>query len=221
MTTATRTNVPTGQVWPARTLALISAVFAAGFIVDGLFGMMIPELAYDGRPVVWDAVLRAVLHLGQIAAASAIGTAGLAGSGLTARIGLPLWIVGGVCFVAGELLYLVAPRPADIAFQVGSVAILVGMVLAGVGVLRTGRWTGPGRFLPLTTGLYVIPLLPATRCCGCCLAYRCTPSLVQVRPRRAPMTAQTSAESPTSSRHLLLKSEYPASPKKQAIERSR
>jgi hypothetical protein len=144
MITATRTNVPTGQVWPARTLALISAVFAAGFIVDGLFGMMIPELAYDGRPVVWDAVLRAVLHLGQIAAASAIGTAGLAGSGLTARIGLPLWIV--------------APRPADIAFQVGSVAILVGMVLAGVGVLRTGRWTGPGRFLPLTTGLYVIPL---------------------------------------------------------------
>ena len=158
MTTATRTNVPTGQVWPARTLALISAVFAAGFIVDGLFGMMIPELAYDGPPEVWDAVLRAVLHLGQIAAASAIGTAGLAGSGLTARIGLPLWIVGGVCFVAGELLYLVAPRPADIAFQVGSVAILVGMVLAGVGVLRTGRWTGPGRFLPLTTGLYVIPL---------------------------------------------------------------
>lgn len=158
MTTATRTNAPTGQARSVRTLALISVVLAAGFIIDGLLGMMIPELAYDGPPVLWDAVLRAVLHLGQIAAAIAIGMAGLAGSGLTARIGLPLWIVGEVCFVAGELLYVVAPGPSDIAFQVGSIASLVGMVLAGVGVLRTGRWTGPGRFLPLITGLYVIPL---------------------------------------------------------------
>lgn len=45
-----------------------------------------------------------------------------------------------------------------IAFRVGSLSILAGMVLAGVGVLRAGRWTGPGRFLPLITGLYVIPL---------------------------------------------------------------
>jgi hypothetical protein len=149
---------PIRQDGSAPTLALISAVAAAGFIVDALLGMLVPALAYDAPPVWWDAALRAVLHLGQLAAALAVGRAGLAGSGITARIGLGLWIFGSACYAAGELVYLVAPGPSDTVFGIGSLAMLVGMVMVGVGVLRTGRWTGPGRFLPLVTGLFVIPL---------------------------------------------------------------
>jgi hypothetical protein len=153
-----RMDPPTRHDGSAPTLALISAVAAGGVIVDALLGMLIPALAYDGPPVWWDAALRAVLHLGQLAAALAVGRAGLAGSGLSSRIGLGLWIAGSACYTAGELVYLIAAGPADAAFGIGSLAMLIGMVMTGLGVLRTGRWTGPGRFLPLVTGLYVIPL---------------------------------------------------------------
>jgi hypothetical protein len=142
----------------APTLALVSAAAAAAFIIDALLGMAIPALAYDAPPVLWDAVLRAVLHLGQLAAAVAVSRAGLAGNGIYARIGLVLWILGSIAFAIGELVYLVARGPSDMVFQVGSVAMLVGMVMVGVGVLRARRWTGPGRFPPLITGLYIVPL---------------------------------------------------------------
>ena len=158
MTLPTR---PTGQSVSVPTLALISAAAAAAFFVDALLGMAIPALAYDAPPVWWDAVLRAVLHLGQLAAAIAVSRAGLAGNWIYARIGLVLWILGSIAFAVGELVYLVARGPSDMVFQVGSVAMLVGMVMAGVGVLRARRWTGPGRFLPLITGLYIVPLTMA------------------------------------------------------------
>jgi hypothetical protein len=155
MTPPTR---PTGQSVSVPTLALISAAAAAAFFIDALLGMSIPALAYDAPPVWWDAVLRAVLHLGQLAAAIAVSRAGLTGNGSYARIGLVLWILGSIAFAVGELVYLVARGPSDMVFQVGSVAMLVGMVMAGVAVLRARRWTGPGRFLPLITGLYIVPL---------------------------------------------------------------
>jgi hypothetical protein len=158
MTPPTR---PTGQSVSVPTLALISAAAAAAFFVDALLGVAIPALAYEAPPVWWDAVLRAVLHLGQLAAAIAVSRAGLAGNWIYARIGLVLWILGSIAFAVGELVYLVARGPSDMVFQVGSVAMLVGMVMAGVGVLRARRWTGPGRFLPLITGLYIVPLTMA------------------------------------------------------------
>lgn len=140
------------------TLALISAATAVAFFIDAILGMTIPARAYDAPPVWWDAVLRAVLHLGQLAAAIAVSRARLCGNGIYARIGLMLWVLGSIAFAIGELVYLVARGPSDMLFQVGSVAILVGMVMTGVGVLRTKRWTGPGRLLPLITGLYIVPL---------------------------------------------------------------
>jgi len=139
-------------------LALISAAAAAIGIIDAVLGMTISALAYSAPPVWWNSALLAVMHLGQLAAAIAVSQAGLAGSGVTARIGLVLWILGSVGFAVGELVYLVPGGPSDIVFQIASIATLVGMALAGVAVLRTGRWAGPGRFLPLITGLYLIPL---------------------------------------------------------------
>jgi hypothetical protein len=108
-----------------------------------VLGFAIPALAYGGPPVWWDAVLRAVQHLGQLAAAVTVTRAELAGNGTTARIGISLWIFARVCFVAGELLYILARGPSDIAFEAGSFARLIGMVLAGIGVLRSGAGPGP------------------------------------------------------------------------------
>jgi hypothetical protein len=140
------------------TIALISAAAAAIGIIDGTLSLAIPGMAYDAPPVWWNSTLLAMMHLGQVAAAFVVSRAGLAGGGVTARIGLVLWVLGGFGFAVGELVHLVASGVSDIFFQVASIATLVGMVIAGFGVLGAGRWTGPGRFLPLITGFYLIPL---------------------------------------------------------------
>lgn len=154
----TARTITSAQPISVPTVALISAAAAIVGVIDGLVGMMIPALAYDASPVWWNSTLLAVMHLGQVAAAIAVSQAGLAGRTVTARIGLILWILGGLGFASGELVHLAAGGASDIFFQIASIATLVGMVLAGVGVLRAGRWPGPGRFLPVITGLYLIPL---------------------------------------------------------------
>lgn len=150
MTTARPVSVPA--------LALFSAAAAAVGIIDGIASMAIPALAYDAAPLWWNSALLAMMHLGQVAAAIAVSRAGLAGRALTAGIGLVLWILGGLGFAVGELVHLATGGASDTVFQAASIATLVGMVIAGAGVLRAGRWTGSGRFLPLITGLSLIPL---------------------------------------------------------------
>jgi hypothetical protein len=45
---------------------------------------------------------------------------------------------------------------------VGGIFSTVGMLLAGILVLRAGRWEGKGRFTPLLCGLYpLVVLIPA------------------------------------------------------------
>jgi hypothetical protein len=143
---------------PVAAIALISAAAAAIGIIDALLSMAIPALAYDASPLWWNSALLATMHLGQVAAGIAVSRAGLAGSAVSTRIGLILWVLGGFGFAVGELVHLAAGGASDIFFQVASMATLVGMVIAGFGVLHAGRWIGPGRFLPLITGLYLIPL---------------------------------------------------------------
>jgi hypothetical protein len=152
-------TITTARPVSVRGLALISAAAAAIGIIDAVLGMTIPALAYDAQPVWWNSALLAMMHLGQVAAAIAVSQAGLAGSGVTARIGLVLWILGCLGFAVGELVYLVPDGPSDIVFQIASIATVVGMVLAGVGVLRAGQWAGLGRFLPLITALSLIPVI--------------------------------------------------------------
>jgi hypothetical protein len=150
----------------ARTLAQVTVVAAAAQLCAGIFAAVVPAYGLRREPIIWFSVLLAVLHLGQVAAAVALARSELAGPGRLARAGLTLWITGGLGYVAGELLYLVDAPTSDVAFQIGSLASGIGLVLAGIAVLRTGHWQGPGRVLPLVTGGYVfvvlVPVLVAT-----------------------------------------------------------
>lgn len=149
-----------------RPLALITVVGAAVTVAVSIFAMAVPGYGLRGEPKIWYSVLLAVLHVGQVTAAVALARSGLAGTGRLARGGLALWITGAVAYIAGELLYLVNVPTSEIAFQIGSLASGIGLVLAGIAVLRTGEWPGPGRFLPLVLGVYVfvvlVPVLIAT-----------------------------------------------------------
>lgn len=89
----------------------------------------------------------------------------LARSGVAGRVGPVVAAVGALAYVVAETVYLIAVplvglAPAavepltDRLLPAGAVLAAVGMLVAGVVVLRRRRWSGWARFAPLAVGVY-------------------------------------------------------------------
>jgi len=110
-------------------------------------------------------------HLGLLAGLLGLWWSGLAGSGRLGRVGS--WTaIGGMAMLAiNELLAISASGssaavanagPIGALYGVASTLIGVGLILAGVAVLQTGRVTDWRRYVPLALGIFVfVPMLPA------------------------------------------------------------
>lgn len=110
----------------------------------------------------WGYLAQAVIHIGELAGVLALLWCGAAGAGALARIGIGAAVVGQVLLVVAELTYPSAPADGDPLFSVGPLLSGLGLILAGIAVLRAGRWTGWPRFVPLTLGIYVpVIMIPA------------------------------------------------------------
>lgn len=109
-----------------------------------------------------------VQHLGL-----AVGLVGLRRSAAVGgrRVGVTAAIVGMGILTATELAAIGAARSTypgpgtdllDALYGISSVAIGIGLVGAGIAVLRTDIWRGWRRWLPLALGVYVfVPMFPA------------------------------------------------------------
>ncbi len=112
-----------------------------------------------------------VQHLGLVA-----GIAALAGSeamtpGLSARWGTWLAASGMALLAVTELIAITARDSTypgdgtgllDALYGVSSLAIGIGLIMAGMAVRRRVRWTGWRRHVVLVTGIFVfVPMLPA------------------------------------------------------------
>lgn len=136
-----------------RTLALTSAVItalAALYCVAGALFAWQPSAGF---------VIQAVIHLGELAGVLALVLLGAAG-GMLGRIGLGMAVLGQVLLVVAELTFPFAPAVGDSIFDVAPLLTGIGMVLAGIAVLRSRRWPGGARFTPLLVGLYGLVVLP-------------------------------------------------------------
>lgn len=110
----------------------------------------------------------AVHHLGLLIALLALIASGAAGSGRFARGGAWVAAIGMVLLSLAELL---ATRYADwdyaaasaslmgTAYGIASTVIGLGMVAAGVGVLRARTWSGWRRWTPLAIGIAVFVIV--------------------------------------------------------------
>lgn len=137
----------------ARTVAWVAAVvtgLATVYIVALLLGLPDPDGAAYGRTVV---------HLGELAAVVALAMAGAAGAGWLGRIGLPLAGLGLLAMAVAEPL---ASSPVGATlFMIAPNLVGLGMILAGIAVIRTGLWSGWQRWVPLVLGIYVfVPMTP-------------------------------------------------------------
>jgi hypothetical protein len=137
-----------------RTFALTSAVITA---LAALYCAVVALIATEPTA---GFVVQAVIHLGELAAVLALALLGAA-TGMVGRIGLGLAVLGQVLLVVAELTYPFAPAVGEPVFDVAPLLTGIGLVLAGIAVVRGRRWPGAARFTPLVVGLYGLVVLPA------------------------------------------------------------
>lgn len=96
-----------------------------------------------------------------------VGVVGLArsgagGDGWLARVGLGIALVASALFLPFEVLVAVNEELGGALLGICALAQGLGLLLAGIAVLRAGRWGGWHRYTPLLCGLYTfLVLIPA------------------------------------------------------------
>jgi hypothetical protein len=113
----------------------------------------------------------ALVHIGMILGLLALRWCGAVPATRLGRIGHVMAVAGMAGLTVNEFLAIsVAGQAADstAAGRVGaiygvvSIMIGLGMILAGIAVVRDGVWSGWRRWLPLVTGIWLfIPTMPA------------------------------------------------------------
>ena len=116
--------------------------------------------------------LNAVSHLLLLAGVAGLARSGAAGRGRLAGAGLALTLLGLAVLLVAEATSLVAMSAAEVLFGIATLALALGLILAGAAVLRAGRWGGWRRFTPLACGLYIpLVLLPSFALPGLAMNY--------------------------------------------------
>lgn len=96
-----------------------------------------------------------------------IGVVGLArssaaGDGWLAKLGLGLALAASALFLPFEVLVAINLELGGALLGLSALVQGLGLLLAGIAVLRAGRWHGWQRFTPLLCGLYTfLVLIPA------------------------------------------------------------
>ena len=152
-----------GQRATTSTIALAAWAMIAAGLLTIVLGIPLASLQAREPPPWPIPALNAVSHL-----LSIVGIAGLAWSGAAGRArlgfaGLALTLLGLVVLTLAEGIWARSGEDAAVPFySVATLAMMLGLVLAGVAVLRAGRWREWRRYTVLATGLFIpLILMPA------------------------------------------------------------
>ena len=107
----------------------------------------------------WAHLPRGLIHLGELAAVVALALCGAAGTGWLAKVGLGLAGLGALILAVAEVITESSPGVSDSLFAVAPTFVGVGLILAGIAVLRTHRWSGWHRYVTLVLGIYVFAVM--------------------------------------------------------------
>ena len=112
-----------------------------------------------------------VQHLGLLAGIAGLARAEVMAQGRSARWGTGLAASGMALLSVTELIAITARNSTypgegtgllDALYGISSVAVGVGLIMAGIAVRRLDRWTGWRGVVALVTGIFVfVPMMPA------------------------------------------------------------
>ncbi len=144
----------------------------AGALLQIVLGIPLASLqAQDPPPAVIPA-LNIVSHLLLMAGVAGLARSGAAGRRLLAVTGLAIALLGLAVLVVAELSWLAELGATDGLYGIATLAMMLGLILAGVAVVRAGRWTGWHRFTPLACGLFIpFVLIPSFGLPGLAMNY--------------------------------------------------
>jgi hypothetical protein len=137
----------------SRAAALVAVVLtglATLYVIALLLGMDDPAWAY---------LPRGLIHLGELAAVVAVALCGAAGTGRFAAAGLGAAGLGELMLAVAEVLTGSNPGASEALFTIAPNLVALGLIVAGIAVVRTGRWTGWRRWIVLALGVYVAVVL--------------------------------------------------------------
>lgn len=119
------------------------------------------------------ATLNAASHLLLLVGIVGLARSGAVGGRRLATTGLTLTLGGlGLLIVAEVVWWSVGEAAAEPLYSTATLALALGPILAGVALVRAGRWTGWHRFTLLACGLYVpLVLLPSFALPGAAMNY--------------------------------------------------
>lgn len=104
-------------------------------------------------------LIQSVIHVGELLAVVALTRSGAAGAGRAARIGLGAAMLGQATLASAEVVWPRSPDLGDVLFGIGPTLTGVGLVVAGIQVLRRRRLGPWQRVTPIAVGAYVFVIL--------------------------------------------------------------
>jgi hypothetical protein len=140
-----------------RTYGLLCALGGLVYLGTGVAAAALPRtFGNSAEPVAWFAILLATMHALTLAGVLGLARSGAAGDRPLARTGLPLAGLGTAAAVVAEPMFLGPTSVAEPLIEVGSLVAALGLVIAGIAVLRAHRWLDIRRYVPLALGLYFL-----------------------------------------------------------------
>ena len=174
-TPTTARPLPTTARWPAVLTVAAGGIFLDGAVLTGAYRSSSPvsddmfAFPWQGSTAVatsltWG-LAQALMVVGLVAFARSMAPDGTT----TARVGARLAIAGGVAFTLAHLFSALAydATTEDVGaivamslFGIGTIALAVGLLLAGNAMRRDPNRSGWARWAPLALGVWLVLMIP-------------------------------------------------------------
>ena len=100
-------------------------------------------------------LIQALIHLGELAAVVALASSGAVGASRPGRAGLAVAATGQIVLALAEVVWPRQPDLGNVLFGIAPILTGVGLITAGIALVRADR----SRWLPLALGVYTLAVL--------------------------------------------------------------
>ncbi len=153
-------------------ITLASRALIAGALLQIILGIPLASIQAQEPPPAIIPALNILSHLLLLAGVAGLARSGAAGRSLLGIAGLAVSLLGLTVLVVAEVSWLAEMGATDALYGIATLAMMLGLILVGIAVMRTKRWISWHRFTPLACGLFIsLVLVPSFALPGLAMNY--------------------------------------------------